>query len=877
MTRFTSRLKFALFSIHLFIFSLSTVLAVTLSRPDPYKGPMARLLTRRSQPIYKPSRQVDIQHMVLRLKIDDRTNEISGSVTYHLRPFASDVKSWTLDSGPDLIITAVNLNNRPVSFLTHHETLVIRFPEPLPPDKESLVTIEYHGKPRKGLYFIHPDRGEPDRPVQVWSQGEAEDNHYWFPTHDFPNERFTTETYFTVRKPFQAISNGGLVEVTEGPEPGWHTWHWKIRIPHVSYLVSVAVGEFHEIKDDFNGIPVLYYIPKRYPVDWGRRAFGRTPDMMRFFSQVTGYPYPYEKYAQVAVEQFIFGGMENISATTQTARTLRDDIAEREGNSDGLVAHELAHQWFGDLLTCESWAHAWLNEGFATYFTALWFEHDRGKDDFDWTRFGHQRSYLAESRRYKRPLNWDFVTVPMDLFDRHTYPKGALVLHQLRTLLGEERFWKGIQHYVKTYAMKTVEAGDFQNAMEDATGVSLDWFFDQWVHHAGHPRLKIEHTWDAESGILTLKIRQIQERNAWIPLFRIPTRVRIVDHQGKKKDYPVVINDEYEIYRFQVEQTPAFVLVDPGRNWMMEQEWDKSIDELAQQLHGAESVIDRAWAARELGRKGGPEALEALASALKSMTFTSLRGYIAGVIGDMKTSEAGRILAQFIEDPEPRVRVAVIQALASTPEDASIAQKLERRYDRDKTYGVRSAIIWTLVKWRKEKARRWIERGLREPSFNDQIARTAIRALGELKDRARVKKQLRDLAGEDHRLSIRTAAIQALGSHAGDDPDIQRWLERLLYHEYYSIRSAALRALGEQKGTHLREILKQFIDREADDRLRVRAIRMLEALDRPQKPAPDLEKRIDDLREELLRKIERLEEKIEELEKGGMKEPSGSI
>ena len=834
--------------------------------PDPYQGPMAALLTRRSHSLLKHNRAVDIEHMVLRLRIDERRRFIRGSVTYTIRPFDGHTTVWTLDRGPDLIIDRVTFaDGRPIEFQTYRETLTLTFPAPLPVNQPTEVTIAYHGSPRKGLYFIHPDKGDPARPVQVWSQGEAEDNHFWFPTHDFPNERFTTETYFTVRKPFQAISNGRLIEVTDGPEPGWHTWHWKIATPHVAYLVSVAVGEFNVIKDDFDGTPVLYYIPKIYPVEWGRRAFGRTPDMMRFYSEVTGYRYPYEKYAQVAVEMFIFGGMENISATTQTARTLRDDIAAREGDSDGLVAHELAHQWFGDLITCESWAHTWLNEGFATYFTALWFEHDRGRDAFDWNRFNHQQSYLAESRRYMRPLNWNFVTVPMDLFDRHTYPKGAMVLHQLRTLLGDELFWKGLRHYVKKYAGQTVEASDFQNAMEEATGRALDWYFDQWVNHAGHPELKIEHVWDPEHRQLTLKVRQVQKINAWVPLFRLPTRVRVVDRQGKIYSFPVTIEDEFEVFRFQLEAPPKLVLLDPGRNWMTVQTWDKDEDELIVQLKEAESVIDRAWAAKELQKKGGRRALAALVEALQKTTFVPFRVYLAGLIGEMKTEAARDQLASMLDEPEPRVRAAIIRSLAECPADADVAKRLARIYQKDETYGVRAAIIRTLVKWQKDRARRWIERGLREKSYNNILARTAIDMMTELSNEKAVVQRLERLAEEGHPLDIRTSAIFALGKMEKKNHELTRFLEKFLNHEYYAIRSAALRALRMRRDPEASAAVERMLAHEPDDRLRVGALHFLESLERPSGEKVDLKQRIERVREELLHRIEELEEKLEEV------------
>ena len=321
----------------------------------------------------------------------------------------------------------------------------------------------------------------------MWTQGQDEDAHYWFPCIDYPNAKATTEVKATVPAGYFVLSNGALVKTTSNASKKTKTYHWKMDIPHVTYLVSCVAGKFTGHTDDVDGTPVSYYVQPGREAD-GARSFGKTPKMLRFFGERLNHKYPYAKYAQIAVSDFIFGGMENTTATTQTDTTLHDERAHLDFSSDPLVAHELAHQWFGDLLTCKDWSHAWLNEGFATYFEALFREFDRGADEFGYYRVALQDAYKREDRdHYRRSIVTNVYVEPVDLFDRHLYEKGACVLHMIRTQLGDDLWWKAIARYVADNAMRNVETVDLARAIEDVSGLNFAPFFDQWVLHAGHP------------------------------------------------------------------------------------------------------------------------------------------------------------------------------------------------------------------------------------------------------------------------------------------------------------------------------------------------------------------------------------------------------
>src|SRR5262249_33424926 len=390
----------------------------------------------------------------------------------------------------------------------------------------------------------------------------------------YPNERATSEVVATVPEQYLAISNGKLLEVRHDPQARLKTYHWRQEIAHPAYLMTLVVGDYVEIADGYDGIPVLYYVHPGREED-ARRAFGNTPRMVQFFSEKIGVRYPYEKYAQVAVTDFIFGGMENTSATTQTAETLHDARAHLDFSSDPLVAHELAHQWWGDLLTCRDWAHGWLNEGFATYFEALWMEHDKGAAEFRYTLQQEAQEYFEEdSKEYRRPIVCNLYQDPIELFDRHLYQKGGLVLHMLRSALGDRLFWKAMQHYCVKHYGQSVITSDLQRAIEETTGRNLDWFFDQWIYKAGHPELSVEYRWDEEAKLAHVTVKQTQDTKTIVgtdgfatPLFRLPV---VIDFEsaGQRQEFPVTIDAAQQTFHCPLPSRPQMMRFDPG-NWIL--------------------------------------------------------------------------------------------------------------------------------------------------------------------------------------------------------------------------------------------------------------------------------------------------------------------
>ena len=401
----------------------------------------------------------------------------------------SRVSRWTQSI---LEIAAVELNGSSQSFERRAGKLDIAFDPPIAAGASATIVVRYRVvRPRHGLFFVKPTAARPNKIAHCWTQSQDENARYWFPCLDHPHSKQTTSTTVVVPKGIFALANGALVERKD--EGDRTTFRYEQKVPHSTYLMTMVAGPFAEVEQRAAGtqsVPVWYFVLPGRESD-GERSFGKTPDMIDLFERRVGAPYPYARYSQIAVSDFIFGGMENTSATTQTDRTLHDERAHLDFCSEPLVSHELAHQWFGDLLTCRDWAHAWLNEGFATYFEAVWLESELGYDEYLYDAFGCAARYLDEdAERYRRPIVCNTYRDPIEIFDRHLYEKGAGVLHMLRGELGDARFWRSIRTYVERNAQRNVETIDLIRAIEEATGRNLRAFFDQWVFRSRTSRAR---------------------------------------------------------------------------------------------------------------------------------------------------------------------------------------------------------------------------------------------------------------------------------------------------------------------------------------------------------------------------------------------------
>lgn len=459
--------------------ALLAVLAVCLL-PLFLPGQPAELL--RKPENFERSRDYDALHYRLVLELHDKEKSYVGENTITLASLKDDLKSLVFDAEGFTVTDVAGPDGRPLPFSVDGKKLKIALSRGLAYGEKASVVVRFHQEnPKIGLKFI--DAG-PGRPAQINTYDWPEDAHHWFPCYDYPNGKVTSEVIATVRGDYKVLSNGRLVGVSHDTSAGTSTWHWSQEEPHPVYCIMLAAGPFEVIKDSLGTLPVDYWV---YPKDVANasRSFRKTPKMIDFYNKIFGYPYPWAKYDQVCVAGY-GGGMEATTATILGQSTIHDERADQDFSSDGLIAHELAHMWWGDLVTERAWPDVWLSESFATYAEYLFTRFDRGEDEGALNLEEKKAGYLAEARsRYIRPIVFNRYNEPWEIMDAHAYPKGAAVLHMLRSILGDGAFFRVLGAYLNRFAFKNADTHDLMTVVKDATGENLDWFFEQWVYSPG--------------------------------------------------------------------------------------------------------------------------------------------------------------------------------------------------------------------------------------------------------------------------------------------------------------------------------------------------------------------------------------------------------
>ena len=724
-----------------------------------------------STPHYGPDKTVDVQHIDLHLTPDLRSHSLRGTCTTTVTALDEPLATLALDA-VDLEISAVRVDERAAPFEIRSNKLVITFDPPVASGASVSFAIDYHAhKPRHGLFFVEPTAEYPDKVPHAWTQSQDENARYWFPCLDYPHEKQTTSTTVVVEPGLFALANGALIE---RKDDGEHTvFTYRQDVPHSTYLTTLVVGPFEEVQQRGGQRPVFYYVLPGRKGD-GERAFGKTPAMIDAFEARLKTPYPYARYSQIAVSDFIFGGMENTSATTQTDRTLHDARAHIDFSSDPLVSHELAHQWFGDLLTCRDWAHAWLNEGFATYFEAVFREADLGYDEYLFDIFGCVARYLDEdATRYRRPIVYNTFRDPIELFDRHLYEKGGAVLHMLRGELGESRFWRAMQTYVADNAGRNVETIDLIRAIEKTTGRNMRGFFDQWVFRGGHPELEIGASYDEKRKGLTISIAQKQPISAKEPahVFDVEIGVCIEAPSELRKDFGSGPLPGERRMRLHVERAdesvfvpldgaPKLIRFDPGAFILSDVTTKYGVDFAAASLAGDPNVVARIHAARELAKDGSRPAQTALRSAFDREPFWGVLEETAQALGGTRAPWALEILRAAMQHAHPKVRRAVAVALGNF-RDKAAADALFPHALKDESYFVQSASLHALGKTRDSRAFEILRRSLDLHTWNGVVESGAARGMGELAD-ARALDPLLAASALGKEEALRRASIDGL-------------------------------------------------------------------------------------------------------------------
>ena len=776
------------------------------------------------------ARTYDLQHILLRLTLDEKAKSVSGTSTLTLQPLHPGLQIIEVDSGQLEIQSATLPDGTELPFDQTGESLRLHLPEPVSPTDILTLRIAFEARPRKGLYFIPSDPAHPDLAVQIWTQGQVADSHFWFPVYDAPNDKTTSEGFYTVRGDFTVISNGRLIGVQDDPVADTKTFHWKQEIPHSTYLISVVAGKFEKYSEEAGPVPLEYYVPPRTGREKALRTFGETPQMLRFFSERIGLPYPFAGYSQTAVRDFPLGGMENISATTLTDRTLHEEVSEPQASSTNLIAHELAHQWFGNLLTGADWAHTWLHEGFATFWAAAYREHRLGQDEYFYSLHQARTRYLREDReRYRRPLVTPVYTDPTDLFDQTGYNKGALVLDMLRHLLGEEHFFDALRHYVHKHQQQTVVTEDFQKAVEEATGENLGWFFQQWVYKAGYPELEVSQRWEASQQRLVLTLEQKQTVDSTTPLFRIPLDVEFTTPAGKKT-FRIELAEARQEFPFSLDSAPVMVRLDPNHRILMTVNFPKSIPELLYQLENDPAAPGRIWTSEQLGKMGDkPGVVRALRTRLVADRFWGVKEAAAAALGQIRTKAARAALADGLQDQDARVRQALVRALGSFLKEGQGAKLAERIYRTDANPVVAAEAALAIGRINASGAREFLEEAVERESDGDIIRRYALAGLRDLGNEKGWEIAARWVQS-GHPSQTRIAAVETLARLGRGDQRTANQLMALLDDPDLLVKRRAILALAEGNFQGARTALWRSARQEDHPRTRRAAQRALERL-----------------------------------------------
>lgn len=795
---------------------------------------------------YAPSREMDILHFALDVTPDFKKRTVSGSATLKFKPIAQPLAELRLD-GIDLEVSAVTSSEKILGHQTTAEKIIITFEPPVPPGRTSSVTITYRAQPTKGLYFRTPELGYAAGDTHLWTQGEAIEARHWYPCYDSPNAKFTSEIICHVPEGMVVLSNGK--KMSEETAGGLLKVRWLQDKPHVNYLISLVAGHFKKIEDKYKDIPLAFWTPAS-EISEAPNSFRDTRDMMAFFERETGVPYPWAKYDQVCVQDFGWGGMENTSITTLNNNTLFTAASENIRNSQGLVAHELAHQWFGDYVTCKDWSHLWLNEGFATFYEALYDEHKNGRDQYLYRMHEGAKGIVSQAGDTKAIVHRKYKE-PGEQFDYLAYGKGSWVLHMLRRQLGDELFRRCIQTYLERHRYGSVVTEDLNAVIEELSGRSFDQFFDQWVYHARQPELDIEQAWDEKTKLARVTVRQTQTVSENVFLFNFPLTVRFKSKAGVV-ERTVTVKEKAEDFYFPLPQAPDVVRVDPYLAVLAKVNFKVPNAMLRAMLADRDDVLARLNAIDQLESKKDHESVAMLKEALNGDPFYGVRMRAASALRVIHTDDALDALLASTRQSDARVRRQVIIEAGGFYREAA-CELARKTLESEKNPDIIASALGTLGAYPRPEVKTALLKYLNSQSFHNHLAGAAIGAMRAQDDAAYIEPLRETLVRREAEFESRTLS-QGLGALAWlarrqDNKDAVR--ELILRHANHSrkpVQLAALAALGTLEDTRALPVLEKFAAASKESPERIAAEKSIAAINAARKAPAEL----GELRNELL-------------------------
>ncbi|MDB5012082.1 MAG: Membrane alanyl aminopeptidase [Daejeonella sp.] len=627
-------------------------------------------------------KMIDIINTRLDVSFNWDSAFVIGKATILAKPYFYPSNQVVLDANGfqiNAVLLIKNDDRVPLKYSYNNKKLVIQLDKTYTKDQKFSIFVDYVAMPYKlkvgsdidrsddrGIYFINRDGKDKNKPKQIWTQGETECNSSWFPTINGPQEKMTQEVNITVANEFVTLSNGTL-EYASLNGDGTRTDSWRQDQPHSTYLTMLAVGKFIVAKDTWNDKEVSYYTEPAY-APLAKKVFGKTPEMLQFFSKKLGVDYPWDKYSQIVVRDFVSGAMENTSATVLFDKMNMTEGQYMDQDYEDFIAHELFHQWFGDLVTAESWSNLALNESFATYGEYLWMEYKYGRDYADLHGMEDLQTYLRGTKDKEVPVIRFDYSDREHMFDEVSYQKGGRILNMLRKTVGDEAFFKSINLYLTKNAYKTAEIHDLRLAFEEVTGQDLNWFFSQWFFSPGHPKLAINTSYDSNSKLVNVSIKQNQDLSK-APLYRIPLAVDIyVNNKAERKE--IVLENQNQSFSFKFDEMPSLINVDAEKYLLGEKTENKTLEQYIYQYQHAPLFMDRYEALSVIkNHKENTDARATMIFALSDKNEMLRRlalDFVSNLNDDEQKANYDKITSIALKDEKSLVRAAAIKQLSST-------------------------------------------------------------------------------------------------------------------------------------------------------------------------------------------------------------------
>ena len=812
-------------------------------------------------------RDYHVRHLKLVFDVNAKDHSAHGVVTHYLTPLRDSLATVVLDARDNLKIQTCKINGVAVPFAQKDNQLTLTPTTPLGGKKEVAVEISYDMPSAAGLRgggangaggftWIDPRPEQPTRKVGFWTQGETNTNSSWVPCYDFPNDKCTSETHTTVPEDWTVIGNGTETPATHDEAAHTRTYHWTMKQPHSTYLLSLVGGELDVQTDKWQGVPLLYVVPKGM-ANLIPNSFGNTPDMLGWFSKNLGVKYPWPKYAQCAVFDFP-GGMENVSATTLGSFSLADSRSGKFPMSS-LTSHELGHQWFGDLVTCKDWGDIWLNESFATFMEMFYLEHLNGKEAYEADVESYTRQYLQSAHRSKRALSTNMYANYDAMFESgHTYSKGGVILHMLRRELGDKAFFASLRRYLKTNRYKPVETADLENAIIAETHRDIKPFFDQWVFKPGHPVLDMTWTYDENSKEVVATVKQLQSTTDGTPIYNTPltfglaqgtsasasgfrqaglvvekSHSRMQTGSDQLQRQSVILNQATQEFRLSCPQKPALVLLDPDHDMLKEvpdMHWTDA--DMALLLRIAPSSTDRRYAANKLvGSNLDAGRIALFTDVLKSEPGDNLGATLIESLGSAKSEDLRPLFHAEAQSKLPRRRAAALAALGQLASNDADTRLLRAAAMSDtEPYSVVRGALTGLSGANMAQNLDVFQHQIAQTGSGEALASASVDALLASKNESAVPLLLLALKPE-HSPFTRMKAAGGLAPLAPGNMEIHDALMTLLNDPQSFVQNAAIRALATRKDKAALDTLRNLAANAKNDNTKEAAKTAIEQIE----------------------------------------------